>query len=466
MLTKMENGLVRDQSSAEFKEEFNSEEYQLGRNLNCRLYVNLQPVSNCSLFDSFNHCKQLVEEMKKCNDEKAVPIEIVLCPLKTIMGTVGKFRNLFEYRDVNSALVNRCSLLWDKLDCVVTETNSVSLRPFQEVVIKYQELLRESLKARVLDVRCNRDSDDREVESVVNTAENHPLFSPSQLNQWLRYKKGEMELVEIMASLDGVSFFASKNQLDEKLASSASKKHFLVLCVPPLDEKNKKILEAMRHFVDNSNGFMEVDQMDDYEIDDQVRNDRIPWHMIQRKRNHVLDKIRELAHHVEINKEISTRVEFVVAFCESSKRFGCCYSLYEDGNLLKDNLRRLPIPPTGLLIHLPVEEGVKKPKLSFWPIRVEWKYEDLGYPCRFLVEHRERGKFWENSWQQLRTTKPGETETIINSTNEPTMLEVRVAAETCIGRGEFSEEHSADDGGDERNSLEEGCRKRKPFCRH
>lgn len=329
MANKMEKALLCEKDVDELKEEFDQVEKEgLGRSLSCRLYTDLfdpqnQPVSDCNVFDSYNHCHSLIEEMQKPDGDKAVPIAVTLCPLKVFMGTVGTFRKLFEYRDVDSDLVTRSCHIMNKLNDIVAEAIDVfCLHKFPEVVMKYQELFKESLKTSVLKARSNEDSDDGEVDYVISNAENHPLFNPSVLKRWLRYKKGEMELIEIMAGVEGIVFSTNRNQLERKLAASANRKYVLVLCVPPLDEKNNNSLEEMRNYVDTFTEFMEVDAYDYaddaeervQEGENQVRDDRIPWHMIQRKRMLVLEKIRELTNHMEKNKNISNQLEFYIIF--------------------------------------------------------------------------------------------------------------------------------------------------------
>ncbi len=63
-------------------------------------------------------------------------------------------------------------------------------------------------------------------------------------------------------------------------------------------------------------------------------------------------------------------------------------------------------------------------------------YEDLGYPCKFLIEYRSKGS--SDSWIQRRTTNPDQTQLDVSFLSSSAM-EVRVAAETCIGRSDFSD---------------------------
>ncbi len=64
--------------------------------------------------------------------------------------------------------------------------------------------------------RETADGCDEEVERVVRIAQSHSLFKPSRLERWLRYKQSKSEILEKMANVKGVVFFANKNQLLER----------------------------------------------------------------------------------------------------------------------------------------------------------------------------------------------------------------------------------------------------------
>ncbi len=61
----------------------------------------------------------------------------------------------------------------------------------------------------------------------------------------------------------------------------------------------------------------------------------------------------------------------------------------------------------------------------------------MGIPHTFLVEYRPKDDP-EAPWKQQKTSKPGETQLTINL-RQVSVIEIRVAAETCIGRSDFSE---------------------------
>jgi hypothetical protein len=150
----------------------------------------------------------------------------------------------------------------------------------------------------------------------------------------------------------------------------------------------------MKDYVDITK-LSSVERDDDDETDEDVdeeENDddeKVPWHMIQRKRKQLLAKIRELTDHVEKNKHLTDQVPFCITFEEAGKGIGCRYSVYKADNLLKGNLGRLPGPPTNLRI-ADIQEMTSNSKKNSrsLTIRFERDYENLGFPCSFLVEYQ------------------------------------------------------------------------------
>nr|CAH0106533.1 unnamed protein product [Daphnia galeata] len=161
----------------------------------------------------------------------------------------------------------------------------------------------------------------------------------------------------------------------------------------------------MKHYVDSYTKLWWVERDND---------EKVPWHMIQRKRKQVLAKIRELTDHVEKNKHLTDQA----------------------GNLLKDNLGRLPGPLTNLRIaDIQKTSNPSKKNSRSSTIRLEWDYEDLGFPCSFMVEYQLNS---DESWAQKKTIKPsGENHLKVNLKNG-SVAKFRVAADTCIDRSEFS----------------------------
>ena len=170
----------------------------------------------------------------------------------------------------------------------------------------------------------------------------------------------------------------------------------------------------------------------------------LPWHMFPCKRR-ILDQFDE---HVKSNGQI----QFFIVFGDSSE---CSYSVYHADNLVKKEFDLLPGPLTELRVHL---ESTRSGSIN-----VEWDFEDLGYPYHFLVEYQLK-RSSDRSWIQQKTTKPGETiATIPFESGSP--MEIRVAADSCIGLGEFS--HVLDTqsavGGDYSTDSQLSASKRKRF---
>jgi hypothetical protein len=448
--------LIRDKRAAqktlndkqdlnEFKEQFDDKK-QLTR-VKCRLYADLQSsaVRECSVADAYKNCLKLIEQVQQKTEfekSKAAPIAVRLCPLKFLMGKTGGVP--FEYQDVDDDLIARCGRIWDELERVGAKLDSIrtsikkgiirpSLRQFEVALGKYKELLEKSWKNGVVKAREN--GDENEIEKAAKIAETHPLFKPTRLERWLRYKQAESEMAGKLTGVPGITFFANRKSFENELADSFDKKHALVLSVPPLDEKTNKILADMKDYVETYAKLASVERADDdTEEDDEDDEDdeKLPWHMIQRKRKQVLEKIRELADHVNKNKHLTDQVHFCITF---GSGIGCQYSVYEAANVLKGKLSRLPGPPTDLRI-ADVQENRKSKKLN---VRLEWNYEDPGFPYSFMVEYQLDDSSSE-SWTQKKTAKPGENHLILNLAKQNgSTIKFRVAVDTCIGRSEFSE---------------------------
>jgi energy-coupling factor transporter ATP-binding protein EcfA2 len=442
---KMEEALNDKQDLNEFKEQFDDKK-QLTR-MKCRLYADLQSsaVRECSVFDAYKNCLKLIDQIEKTEPKrsKAAPIAVRLCPLKFLMGKSGGVP--FEYQDVDDDLIARCGQIWDELERFGAKLDSIrtsikkgirpSLRQFEDALGKYKELLKKSWKNGVVKAREN--GDEHEIEKAAKIAETHPLFKPTRLERWLRFKQAESDMASKMKGVPGITFFDNQKLLEKELAESFDKKHALVLSVPPLDEKTNKILTDMKNYVGNYTKLTSVERDDDdtdEDDEDDEDDEKVPWHMIPRKRKPVLEKIHELGDHVNKNKQLTDQVHFCIRPNYGSG-IRCRYSVYEDGNLLKDNLDRLPGPPTDLRI-ADVQENRKSKKLT---VRLEWNYEDPGFPYSFLVEYQYDESFIE-SWTQKKTAKPGENYLILNLTKKnESNIKFRVAADTCIGRSQFSE---------------------------
>ncbi|EFX63505.1 hypothetical protein DAPPUDRAFT_112469 [Daphnia pulex] len=351
---KMEEALNDKQELNEFKEQFDDKK-QLTR-VKCRLYADLQSsaVRECSVFDAYKNCLKLIDQVQQKTEpekSKAAPIAVRLCPLKFLMGKTGVVP--FEYQDVDDDLIARCGRIWDELERFGAKLDSIrtsikkgiirpSLRQFEDALGKYKELLKKSWKNGV--VKARETGDENEIEKAAKIAETHPLFKPTRLERWLRYKQAESEMAGKMKGVSDITFFDNQKLLEKKLAESFDKKHALVgnlLSVPPLDEKTSKILADMKNYVGNYTKLTSVERDDDDTDDeddvDDEDDDKVPWYMIPRKRKPVLEKIQELGDHVNKNKHLIDHVHFCIRPNYGSG-IRCRYSVYEDGILLKDNL--------------------------------------------------------------------------------------------------------------------------------
>ncbi|KZS05913.1 Uncharacterized protein APZ42_030901 [Daphnia magna] len=118
--SKMEAALSKSLDFYGFKDLFNEEERKQLTRIKCRLYVDLQtsPFQEGSVFSTFKQCHKLIEQVRKgdIRNKKIVPIAVLLCPLKAIMGpAVGVYP---EYQDVDSELLDRCCRTWEALDSI------------------------------------------------------------------------------------------------------------------------------------------------------------------------------------------------------------------------------------------------------------------------------------------------------------------------------------------------------------
>ncbi|XP_059350253.1 uncharacterized protein LOC130685878 [Daphnia carinata] len=424
--SKMEIALRQTQNVDVFMEQLDDREGEHLTRVKCRLYDDVQShsVREYCVFEAYKHCLHFIRHTQEpeFQNSKENTIAVTLCPLKRILA--GK---VCEYRVLNADLLIPYSLLSDSLNRIMAmadaarttsnRTHRISLRQFHDAVARYQEKLQQSLKDEILKGRENANHNDQEIKRIVQNAQSHPLFKPSRLEQWLCFKQSESDMIEKMANMKDIVFFADRTQLERELANTFVKHFALVLRIPPVDVESNAMLEAMR---------------DDLELDE-ANEDGLPWHMIQRERKRVLDTIREFANHVEKNKQLGDQLQFFLTFSDAGQD-DCYYSVYEADNLIKDNLMALPHSPTDLRINYLSKDNAIDLKSSV--IRVIWNYQDAGYPHHFVVEYRAKGSC-DKSWMQRKTTCPGENQTMI-SFPTGSAIEIRVAADTCIGRSDFT----------------------------
>ena len=303
--------------------------------------------------------------------------------------------------------------------------DSASVDQFLDWVVKFQGFLKTNVKQSVVVARNRHDSSDAAVNSTLQDAEKHLLFKPSELKQWLKRKTEEMDIAYWMEKAAGTGIeFISKDKLENHLRNSSD--YSVVFFVP--EERTSVILAAMK----SCSGNLEEFGICGYK----GKDDGQSWYNNPLQKELVLVKIQELVAHVKRNKNnISKPVNYIVSFSGSSKPLTCSYSVYKGAELLKGKIGRLPGEPTGLSVFsLPSANTrqSKRAKSSTSSIRLEWDYGVIGFPFSFVVEYRSAGS--SDSWAQQKTEN---SEVLINF-ETGTDVEMRVAAETCIDRSEFS----------------------------
>ena len=162
------------------------------------------------------------------------------------------------YVDIDKKLTNRWCKLFAELNRLVVRTNKIesskanwaissALGEFLNLVFHYHGFLQEILCRNVDLFRSI--GDDEDVVGFANTAENHPLFNPRQLDQWLNFKSAELEMFHSMVCRIGmgIQLICGLFKLGEQ-PMMPRKKYSLVLYVPPLDDFTPAALKAMQKF--------------------------------------------------------------------------------------------------------------------------------------------------------------------------------------------------------------------------
>uniref|UniRef100_A0A0P5JII0 Uncharacterized protein n=1 Tax=Daphnia magna TaxID=35525 RepID=A0A0P5JII0_9CRUS len=436
--TKMEDALNECQDLAEFKEQFDKDEAKQLSRMKCRFYADFQSqaVRELGVFDVYKHCLKLIDQVKNPAGENNNAIAVFLSP-PAASPTIGPS---IQYRDVDADLIARCFRVLDELDQMTVrldafrralkKANRISMKKFGDAISNYKEMIKKSLKDGIVKAR-HVNSNDQEIEKIADIIENQPLFKQTRLESWLNQKKAESEMIERMSSVNGITFVNDEKQLKEKLSDSFDIEYALVLKVPPLDEKSNDILQAMGEYVQYTKLVAAGDEDENLDEEDTDEGNQ-PWHMIPRKRKLVLEKIREFASHVEKNKHVEKVTQFMVMVGVKNK---CSYSIYANEELVKENMSQLPSAPTDLKLQLISAPQKSKSAKKLTSIRLGWEYKDLGYAHHFCVEYRSKSS--SENWLQQKT-KQGENQTTLNFKLGSSM-EIRVMADTCIGRSEFSD---------------------------
>ena len=213
LATKWTNALNELENLAEFKNRFDKEERHLIARNKCRLYADLQtePVLHCNFFAAYERSLEMMTNIflipkDGTRSSRAIPIAIQLCPMKVLSNPTWGVANKEIYVDIDKKLTNRLCKIFAELSRVIVRRNKIESskpnsaisralgRDFQNVIFHYHQFLQIILSRKVESFRVIG-SDEEDIVGFANTAENHPLFSPHQLEQWLNFKLAELEML-------------------------------------------------------------------------------------------------------------------------------------------------------------------------------------------------------------------------------------------------------------------------------
>ena len=199
-----------------------------------------------------------------------------------------------------------------------------SLRQFGDVILQYKNLFLESMENNVTNASKKSRQD---VERVIGIAVNHWLVQPNRLEIWITFKEAELLMFEWLAEIDGVTFLEDENHLKRELASLKNQSG-IVLFIPSLDEWSSRIMEELKI-------------VDPFTTPSQLpMKDPQPWHVNEETQKLVFDQICQLTLHAKTNT--SEQWKFFLAFVDNG---GSCghFSLYQRENVVKSNLKDLPV---------------------------------------------------------------------------------------------------------------------------
>ena len=420
--SKMENALEDGHDLIEFQNQVTDEDKLKLNRIQCRIYADgqSQTVRECGFFDAYKHFLKLVKKMETGGN--TVPIAVSLCPLKAIQDPAIENINFPDYQDIDDDLLDRCVKFLANLDAIKIKVKATmkanvsdnSWREFKIALQQFQQLFADKLKKGVV---MARNGDEIELEKAVKIAENHPNFKPCQLEKWLSWKQAEISMAKEIAEKSDITIMGDKKELERNLVEF--KKYALVLSLPALNEETNKMLEGMKSYVNNYNTLVAVENANG--------DEKTPWHMIHDEQMRVIGKIRDLVDHVKRKKRLMDNVRFFITLRDSNQQSGYFYSVYQADKLVKDGIDSLPCPPTDLQIH---------PEAAVNTYRVVWNYSNLGYPYRFVIKYRRRGDP-EDSWK--KTTAKSVERQIVVGCQDASVMEFRVAVETCVGISEYSD---------------------------
>ena len=246
--------------------------------------------------------------------------------------------------------------------------------------------------------------------------------------------------------------------LKKELTKSFDRKHSLVLIIPKLDKWTHLNFRDMEDYVKSKKKYAWSYE----ELQKHSGRNAIPSLLNETMRDQVLDKIHELVRHAERSQQLEKKTDYFVTISSEWMHEGYGYAVYNAGKLVKEKLDHLPSPPEKFWI---VESGQDRAKGSSSISLLQWKFENLGFPCHFIVQYRLKGTS-DKCWEEKRTMKPGEMEMYIRVTNG-SVVEFGMATETGVGLSEFSDIVEHEFGMDNGDDIEEdfvSARKRKRPC--
>ena len=433
LLTKWKASLTKNQGVVEFKDKFDNEEKQRFNNIKCRVYADLHPeaVRDCSVYEAYKQTLILVDQFQNCNRESKtdVPIAVLLCPIEAFTNP-SIFDKPIKFYEPDIDLVARCHLTWEKLERIrikadglragVGRDNRSRLRRFVDAIVKYQEDLKKNLKEAVIEARM--ESDDAGIEKLVDIVENHRLFSPSKLKRWLFYETSELKMMEELVTGTEISFVAVMKDFDPKPTS-------VLLYVPSLNRDVISEMEGVKNMVAPRCSPEEIDYSQDGDTtEDEEEKNGIAFHSVQHKRKLLESKIQELKKHIERNNNSDSVQYFVTNDSGRKKTF--CYFLYGEEDE-KNRWFELPKQPKDLRIQPEVTGKNKRARTTSTSIRIKWDYQkNETFPCHFLVDYRPEGNV---EWTRKKTNEMHLAIEIDSA------VEVRVAAECCVGFGPYTD---------------------------
>lgn len=139
--------------------------------------------------------------------------------------------------------------------------------------------------------------------------EQHPLFKISRFSRCLNFKRAEFEVTKKLDNINGISYLTSRTELEKILANLLQSTYTIVLNIPQLDKKTKDVFRPMQEYMDSSKSLLETGDFDGHFRDE----DGLQWHMVMTtERKQVMDKVREMADHVETNKNLKDQVQVFI----------------------------------------------------------------------------------------------------------------------------------------------------------